>query len=165
MMEDYRKNVKASLSVMQMQRLAVYQDVKRHYSALYNGLHEQDSEKVRALYFEAYHLEWLDLHWEKLAQMMQHSRKKEQQDMAAFFAVYFSELMQNSAGNGMAASIAAPELLRAQLTTVKQLIECSDQWDEKNNQMQVNLKKHKAHYKKLIERAKAAGKENENGVS
>ena len=54
---DYRKNVKVSLKIMRTQRAAMYDDVMRHYSGLYNGLHELDSEKVRSLYFEAYHLE------------------------------------------------------------------------------------------------------------
>lgn len=163
--EDYRKNVKVALKIMQMQRTAMYEDVMRHYSVLYNGLHELDSENVRSLYFDAYHLEWLDHHWEKLTYTIQGNSKKEQQEQTVFFALYFSELMQISNGKSKAAAVASYELIKAQLITVNQLIECSDQWDERSNQLQVNLKKHKSHYKKLIEFAKAARQEDENGNS
>ena len=38
-------------------------------------------------------------------------------------------------------------------------------WDERNNQLQVGLKKHKLHYKQIIEEAKKRSKENENGTA
>ncbi|MBR3417827.1 MAG: hypothetical protein IKG82_03965 [Oscillospiraceae bacterium] len=163
--EDYRKNVKAALKIMQLQRAALYHDVMRHYSVLYNGLHELDSEKVRALYFDAYHLEWLDHHWDNLTHMIQGDSKNEQREQTLFFASYFSELMQILDGKSRVAAAAFSELIKAQLLIVNQLIECSDEWDERSNQLQVNLKKHKSHYKKLIELAKAARKEDENGTS
>lgn len=163
--EDYRNNVKASLKIMQMQRSALYEDIMRHYSALYNGLHEQDSVKVRSLYFEAYHLEWLEQHWVQMAKTIQSKGKKEQQDFTLFFAAFFSELLKKSAEDGDCPVVASAELIKAQLTTVNQLIECSDAWDERSNQLQVNLKKHKSHYKKLIEQAKAVRQEVENGDS
>ena len=161
--EDYRKNVKVALKIMQLQRAALHHDVMRHYSVLYNGLHELDSQKVRTLYFDAYLLEWIDQHWEKLAKNVQNCSRKDQREMITFFASYFSELMQITIGK--ASYAAAPELLKAQLASISQLIELTDEWDERNNQLQVNLKKHKYHYKKLIEQAQAARQEDENGNS
>lgn len=162
--EDYRKNVKVALKIMQLQRAELYHDVMRHYSVLYNGLHELDSEKVRALYFDAYYLEWLDHHWDNLTHTIQGDSKNEQREQTLFFASYFSELMQVLDGKSRFAAVSS-ELIKAQLLTVIQLIECSDEWDERSNQLQVNLKKHKSHYKKLIELAKAARQGDGNGIS
>ena len=152
--EDYRSNVLISLRIMRQLREKLYEDTMRHYSGLYNGLHEPDSERVRALYYEAYLLEWLDQHWEQMAYYLRNRSKKEQRDMTVFFASFFSELMQKAQDEEAKSSASLSELLKAQLASVNQLIECSDAWDERNNQLQVNLKKHKYHYKKLIEQAR-----------
>ncbi|MBQ8922217.1 MAG: hypothetical protein IJ060_08675 [Oscillospiraceae bacterium] len=157
--EDYRSNVQISLRIMKAQREKLYEDIIRHYSGLYNGLHEPDSGKVRALYYEAYLLEWLDQHWDQMAYFLRGKSKKEQRELTVFFASYFSELMQKAQDDEANASASLSELLKAQLASVNQLIECSDAWDERSNQLQVNLKKHKYHYKKLIEQAKSKKEE------
>lgn len=153
--QNYKDCVGLSLCVMQELRYKIYKDSKEHYSVIYNGLHESESNNVRDLYFQAYEMEWLDSHWDVLTDLLKRHKndykKSAQQDITLFFAEYFSSFMSELDDTTSLAKVAMRELIVAQKAAIEQMIEYSDNWEEKNNQLKVNLKKHKEHFKKLIE--------------
>lgn len=151
---NYKDCVRASLYVMQKLRDKICKDTREHYSVIYNGLYERESEKVRDLYFQAYDMEWLDSHWKELTRLLKQRencyRESERQEITLFFAEYFSNFMSEVNHSSCYAKAAMPELIAAQKQVVEQMILFSDQWEERSNQLKVNLKKHKEHYKQLI---------------
>ena len=151
--QDYKDCVRVSLQVMQILRYKIYKDSKEHYSVIYNGLHEYGSENVRNLYFQAYEMEWLDSHWDVLTDLLKKHRedKDAQQNVTLFFAEYFSDLMYEIDIESPLAKVAMREFIAAQRKIIEQMIMFSDKWEERSNQLKVNLKKHKEHYKRLIE--------------
>ena len=50
-----------------------------------------------------------------------------------------------------AAKLAIPELIRTNQKAIEQMIMFSDEWEERSNQLKVNLKKRKEHFKQLVE--------------
>lgn len=152
--QDYKDCVRSSLCAMRILRDKICKDSREHYSVIYNGLHEYESKKVRDLYFQAYDMEWMDSHWNVLADMLKRRgddyRKSEQQEIALFFAGYFSDFMSELDNSSMFAETAMRELIAAQKDVIEQMIMFSDKWEERNNQLKVNLKKHKEYYKRLI---------------
>ena len=152
--QDYKDGVRLSLYVMKEMRNKIYKDCKGHYSVIYNGLHESESPNVRNLYFQAYEMEWLDSHWDELTGLMkQHKseyKKSKQRDITLFFAKYFSSFMSELEGASPLAQGAAHELIAAQKKVIEQMMTFADRWEEKDNQLKVNLKKHKEHFKRLI---------------
>lgn len=153
--QNYKNCVSFSLRVMRELRYKIYKDSKEHYSVIYNGLHESESDNVRDLYFQTYEMEWLDSHWDVLTDLLNRHKndykKSAQQDITLFFAEYFSAFMTELDDADPLAKVAMRELLKKQKTVIEQMIMYSDNWEEKNNQLKVNLKKHKEHFKKLIE--------------
>ena len=43
------------------------------------------------------------------------------------------------------------ELIRTNQKAIEQMIMFSDEWEERSNQLKVNLKKRKEHFKQLVE--------------
>lgn len=109
-----------------------------------------------ALYFQEYELEWIDNHWELLMNVLrQHNmdyKKSEQKEITLFFSKYFSALMTEIVNSSSDVDITIRELIAVQKNIIEQMIEFSDKWEERSNQLKVNLKKHKEHYKRLIEK-------------
>ncbi len=157
--EDYKEEVQLSLRIMKKMRESLTDDCLNHYSSIYSGLHEYESEKVRMLYFESYHLEWLDRHWSDLTKSIQNKPRNDQRMLSAFFARYYAALVGDCAQTVGQNSTAAYQMLSAQKASIDELIEMSDDWSERSNQLEVNLKKHKAHFKRLIQEAKGKGVE------
>ena len=153
--QDYKDCTRLSLHVMRELRYKVYKDSIEHYSVIYNGLHEFESKKVMELYFQEYEMEWLDSHWELLTNLLKQRdkdyKKSEQQEITLFFAKYFSSLMTEVNHSSLTVNTVMRELIAAQKNVIEQMIEFSDKWEERSNQLKVNLKKHKEHYKRLIE--------------
>ena len=151
---DYRKSVLLSLKIMHQQREQICNDTLGHYSVIYNGLHEYRSENTRELYFQAYLTEWADRHWlilnEYLSRKKNEMTRNEQRDTVAFFADYYSQLIeeidkvQNSSGDVM------HELLNIKRSAINEMISYSDKWEEKNNKLQVELKKNKEQFERMI---------------
>lgn len=158
--QDYKTCVRFSLRVMQELRDKVYKDSMEHYSVIYNGLHEPESNNVRELYFQAYEMEWLDNHWETLARMLKQYnseyKRGEQKDITLFFAEYFSKFMSELSTDSLYAKMAMRDLIAAQKKVIEQMISYADRWEERNNQLRVNLKKHKEHFKILIQNNQTA---------
>ena len=153
--QNYRTCVLLALRIMQEQREKMVKDSKEHYSVIYNGLHEPESEQVRALYFQEYEMEWLDSHWNMLTEFLKQRKndytKREQKEMTLFFAEYFSSLLSEMEHMSGAAKLAIPELIRTNQKAIEQMIMFSDEWEERSNQLKVNLKKRKEHFKQLVE--------------
>ncbi len=162
--ENFRERIIEALQVMQKQREAISEDMRRHYSGIFFGLHETESAKLRALYFEAYQMEWLDSHWTEFAARIRHRSRSEQRSLTKLFAEFFSQLLELPAQEHTALA-AAPEFIHAQQAALQELIEMTDEWDERSNQLEVAMKKHKGHYKKLIEEARKKMKEVKNGTA
>lgn len=153
-MRDYRTCVGISLFVMQKLREKLYiHSAEQRYSVIYNGLHESESVNVRDLYFEAYEMEWLDSHWEALTDLLKQKgyTKTEQQDISLFFAQYFSSFLEEVDSACPIAKASMRELLVEKKKAIGQMIMYADKWEEQNNQLKVDLKKHKEHFRRLIE--------------
>lgn len=161
--QDYRLCVKLSLRIMEEQRDKIADDSIRHYSTIYNGLHEFESPNTRTLYFQSYEMEWLDSHWDSLTNILKQNTHRfsvdEKKMITIFFADYFSSLMTECSNSEKLAKLAAPELIKIQQATLEQMIEYSDNWEERSNQLKVNLKKHKEHFKKKVDSVHAQKKE------
>lgn len=154
--QNYREYVRLSLHVMKELRYKIYKDSKEHYSGIYTGLHESESDNVRDLYFQAYEMEWLDTHWTILTNLLnQNYKKNTQRDITLFFAERFSSFMSELDNASLFAKLAMRELVKVQKEDIEQMIAVSSKWEEKNNQLKVNLKKHKEHFKKLIEKSRS----------
>lgn len=159
--QDYRSCVTFSLCVMHQMRVKIYQDVRQHDSVIYNGLHEFESENVRNLYFQEYEMEWFDSHWNALESLLKQNgcMKSEQKEKTLFFATYFAEFLPDLNSAEPLAKVAVRELVAAKKKMVEEMIDCADQWEERNNQLKVDLKKHKEYFKRLIENSKKNAKE------
>ncbi len=153
--DDYREMISNCMLIMRDQRKKLEEDVLRHYSGLYFGLHEITSERVRQLYFDQYQMEWLGNHWLEFEKSIQKLSKREQRKYTSFFAEFYSELIQSLVSEIESGSAGLPELIKAQQESLHDLIEMSDEWDERGNQLQVSLKKQKALFKRMIEEAKS----------
>lgn len=154
---NYRNCVRLSLQIMQEQRRKLIKDSEEHYSIIYSGLHESCSASTRVLYFQAYEMEWLDNHWNALTEFLRQRKndytKREQKEITLFFAEHFSALMSEIENVSGMAKMALPELIRSNQKAIEQMIAISDNWEERSNQLKVNLKKHKEHFKGIIENA------------
>lgn len=155
--QDYKACVLLSLQVMQGQRRKLLKDSKEHYSTIYSGLHESGSDSTRNLYFEKYEMEWLDSHWNAFTALLKQREnnytKKEQKEITVFFAEYFSKLMSELENASAAVKVAAQELIRSNQQAIKNMIMFSESWEERSNQLVVSSKKHKEHFKRLLENA------------
>lgn len=152
---DYKADVILSLHVMQEARNKICKDSKEHYSVIYSGLHESESDNTRELYFQAYEMEWLDSHWDILTVFLNQCKEKYnksvQKDITLFFAEYFSKYMSEIDNASPLAKGTARELIVAQKKVIEQMLMFADRWEERSNQLKVNLKKHKEHFRRLIE--------------
>lgn len=164
--QDYKDCTRLSLRVMREMRDKVCKDSIEHHSVIYNGLHEFESKKVMELYFQEYEMEWLDSHWELLTSLLKQYNKdykeSERQEITLFFAEYFSALMTEVTNSSSAVNTVMRELIAAQKNIIEQMIEFADKWEERSNQLKVNLKKHKEHYKRLIESVNADERKGNN---
>ena len=155
--QNYRECVLLSLRIMQEQRKKLIKDSREHYSTIYSGLHEFGSESTRALYFQAYKMEWLDNHWNALTEFLKQKKNdyttREKKEFTLFFAEYFSALMSELKNVSGPAKMILPELIRSNQKSIEQMIMFSDNWEERSNQLKVNLKKHKEHFKRQVENA------------
>lgn len=165
---DYRMSVTISMDIMKNGRQRLFNDVMKHNSTIFEGLHEYTSDNIRDLYFEAYEMEWLDSHWRELTEYLkQHNieyRTSEQRDITLFFAKCFSKFISEFDDTSDLSRIASHELIRAKKASLDQMINFSADWEERSNKMRVELKKNKEHYKRLIENAKNQ-RRNDHGIS
>ena len=156
MERNYKDCVRISLYVMKELRNKICTDSEKHYSVIYNGLHESESENVRNLYFQAYEMEWLDSHWDVLTDLLKQYRKQcgkgQEQEVTVFFAEYFSSILSEIDTHSGIKKAAMREIITAQKEAIEQMIKYADHWEEHRNQLKVNLKKHKEYYRRLIER-------------
>lgn len=160
MEEDYRGGVSISLQVMKDLRHKIYKDSIEHYSGIYNGLHEFASDNTRNLYFQAYEMEWLDSHWDKLARLLQKNGygKAEQRDLTLFFSERFSVFLTEMEDSSSPAKGAMRDLIVAQKEIIEQMIDYADKWEEQSNRLRVGIKKHREHFKRLIESSQKISK-------
>jgi len=166
--KDYKDCVRISLYVMKELRNKICEDSEKHYSVIYNGLHESESKNVRNLFFQAYEMEWFDSHWDVLTDLLKQYRKqcgkRQEQEITLFFAEYFSSILSEIGTDSGFEKVAMREVIATQKETIRQMIKCADNWEEHSNQLKVNLKKHKEHYKRLIDRANGIGTDMGKGM-
>lgn len=152
--QDYRKCVSMSLNIMRNQRESIFNDTIEHYSAIYNGLHEFHSVKTRELYFQAYIIEWTDKHWLLLNEyMIKHKNdmmKNEQRDMTMFFADFFSFFLDEIGDRRSFSCETMHEMIKVKQSAINEMIRYSDKWEEKNNKLQVELKKNKEQFERML---------------
>ena len=166
---DYKSSVNLSLNVLCEQRKKLYTDTMTHYSTVYMGLHEFESDTVRNLYFESYQMEWLDNHWNQMRYFLTRSKGEypidSQKDITAFFADALSVFIDEyTAKDGALYAVSMSELLKIKKESLNAMIEASERWEEKSNLLQVDLQKHREHYNKLIANAKKRKEDNGNGL-
>ena len=156
--QDYRREVRISLSILKKERSELFRDISKRYSVIFEGLHEISSETVRALYFQAYFMEWLDRHWTELSATMNDPAENlnidEKKNTTLFFARYFTGLIDELCDISAVAGSASQPLLKAKKRTIEDMISFAGCWEEKSNQLKVDQKKHKAHFLQIIEHAK-----------
>ncbi len=150
--EDYRLCVRTSFDVMRRQRKCLIQDSLGHYSVIYNGLHESSSPAARSLYFQSYQIEWLDSHWNSLYELISGAETKDRQkEISLFFAEYFSKLYSES--DSILSGPVTSVMLKTKKRSIDEMIQYSEKWEEKSNQLKVDLKKNKEYFKRLINEA------------
>lgn len=155
---DYRRNTMISLNVLKEERQNLFNDITKHYSAIYEGLHEFQSKNVRDLYFQSYFMEWLDRHWSDLTihinATSEELSKNDKKEISLFFAEYFSLFIDELTNTSSIADSASQPLIQAKKKIIDNMISFSYDWEERSNQLKVDQKKHKEHFKKIIEQAK-----------
>lgn len=154
--EDYRFCVKAALQIMQEQRKKLYDDCVHYEPTIYSGLHTSESDSVRSLYFQAYLVEWLNMHWEAMFEILKRHNEytvNQRKEITLFFAEYFSEFISECSEKGLMSKLAIPELLKAQKNQLNEMILFSNKWEQNNNRLRVQMKKGKEQYLKLIQEA------------
>lgn len=154
--KDYRFCVNAALQIMQNQRKRLYDDCVQYEPTIYNGLHTSDSISVRNLYFQSYFVEWLNMHWESMFEILDRHTEysiDQRKEMTLFFAEYFSDFLSVCEGKGTLSKFAVPELLKVQKKQLKEMLLSSDKWEQNSNRLRVQMKKSKEEYQKLIQEA------------
>lgn len=153
---NYKLCILSSLQIFKEQREKLVKNSKEHYSVIYNGLHESESENARNLYFQAYQMEWLDSHWNALTEFLKQKKNdytlRERKEITLFFAEHFLSLMSEMENISGFAKMAVPELIKSNRQSIEQMIMFSEQWEEQSNRLKVNLKRHKEHFKRLMEK-------------
>lgn len=161
--KDYKQTSAIALDIMKSSRKKLFDDVMKHNSTIFEGLHEFSSDNVRDLYFDAYTMEWLDSHWKELTEHLKlHSREyssSEQCDITLFFANFFSDFIMEFDNGSDLSKIATHELIKAKRESLDQMLLLSSEWEERSNKMRVELKKNKEHFKRLIDNAKKTKEE------
>ncbi|MDE6034797.1 MAG: hypothetical protein K2G36_02690 [Ruminococcus sp.] len=156
--ENYRFCVNSALQIMQEQRKKLFNDCIHSDPTIYNGLHSSESPALCRLYFQAYFVEWVGMHWETMFEILKrHSEYSAEQrrKMILFFAEYLSELISECSQKGLLANLAVPELLKVQKKQLKEMIQFSGKWEHNSNKLRVQMKKGHEQYMKLIREAEA----------
>ena len=151
---NYRFCVKAALQILEEERKKLYSQSKSHAPMLYSGLHEFETRSVRELYFQAYLIEWIDVHWNMLDEVLKRHPEytvDERKCMTLFFAEYFSGLVAECSNTGLLSKIAIPDLLKSKYKLLVSMIEMSDKWNENLNRLKIEKKKHREQFVRLIE--------------
>ena len=154
--EDYRFCVKAALQIMREQRKKLYDDCMQYEPTIYSGLHTSESDSVRSLYFQAYFVEWLNMHWETMFEILKRHNEytiNQRKEMTLFFAEYLSAFISECSEKGLMSRLAIPELLKAQKNQLNEMILFSSKWEQSSNRIHVQMKKGKEQYLKLIQEA------------
>lgn len=161
--KDYKRTSTIAMDIMKISRKKLLDDVMKHNSTIFEGLHEFSSDNVRDLYFEAYTMEWLDGHWKELTEYLRlhknELRQSEQCDITLYFANFFSNFITEFDNSSDLSKIASHELIKSKKESLDQMLLLSSEWEERSNKMRVEVKKNKEHFKRLIENAKKTKEE------
>ena len=152
--QDYRKCVSLSLDIMKQQRERLFKDTLDHHSVIFSGLHEYRSKSTRELYFQEYIIEWMNDHWGSLNEYLKKYKKEmtinEQRDITLFFAEYFSVLLDDEDISHNMSCEVMHEMMKIKQAAISEMISYSDKWEEKNNKLNVDLKKNKEQFERML---------------
>ncbi len=161
--KDYRFCVKASLQILQEEREKLCYDSIQHNPMIYSGLHEFESDSKRKLYFQAYLIEWIDNHWNDMADIMERHKGEytidERKFITVFFADYLSRLIDECNDKGTLSKLAVPEMLKAKRKALLNMAEMSDKWQENSDRLKAEKKKHKEQFARLLAEAEKESEE------
>jgi len=151
---DYHYGTQTTLNVLKIQREKLILDsCELHNSTIYNGLHEFEDDLRKDLYLQLYLINWLDSHWIILNKIIENDNEHRitaKKQMLFFFAKYFSEMIAECKRSGQLSCIAIPEILEMKTQTLRHIIMTSERWEEQNEILKADLKKHKEKFKKLL---------------
>lgn len=151
---DYRFTVKAALQILYRQRTQLYDDCMQKDPTLYDGLYEYRNKTLRNLFWQAYLVEWINVHWEEMADILERHKEysvDECRYMSMIFADYLSRLIAECDGKGVLSKLAVPDLLAVKKKALRNMIETSEKWEVNAKQLKADRKKNQAQYAKLIE--------------
>lgn len=161
--KDYRFCVKASLQILREEREHLCYDSIEHNPTIYSGLHEFESASKRKLYFQAYLIEWIDNHWNNMADIMQRHKAEYTMDarkyMTVFFANYLSMLIDECNNKGALSKLAIPEMLKTKRKALLDMTEMADKWQENSDRLKAEKKKHKEQFARLLAEADKEGED------
>lgn len=149
---DYRFCVKASLQVMKEQRNMICKDSASGKIQIYKGLHETDSKR-RELFFQYYLIEWLEAHWNGMQKILSDHpeyTKDQKKEFTLFYAEYFKQMLDSWVTSGALSKLVIPELLKALKSSVQELIQFSDKWEQNSQKLKLLLIKHREQFEKVI---------------